>query len=168
MSSQNVAVEIYALQPCGGRSTSLVMVQEMKQQHEKVYNKFNGIRQNATRDTRTLLGKVGGKMVDESRILPLLDIASFEISRVAIRNILDYVYYKEGGRTPPSGMVFGASIFDEAPVQTDTAAPTLRSLPAVRSGTEVVLSDGLSDSEDDVDTNGENVSQHTKLSQLQQ
>ncbi|OWZ21825.1 hypothetical protein PHMEG_0003577 [Phytophthora megakarya] len=135
--------------------TILVIVQEMKQCHDKVYHKFNGIDETAVRDTRLLLGDVGGKLVGESRVLPLLDISSFEISQVTIRSILDYVYYKEGGRTTPPGMVFGASIFDEAPGQTDTETQVVRSLPAVSSVTEVVLSDGLSDSDEEANTNEE-------------
>ncbi|KAG7376923.1 hypothetical protein PHYPSEUDO_012544 [Phytophthora pseudosyringae] len=148
-STQDVAVEIYALQPCVGRSTSLLMAPEMKQQHVKVYNKFNGVDEPATRDSKTLLADVGGKPVDESRTLPLLDITSFDVSQVTIHHILNYVYYKEGGRPQPAGMVFGESIYDEVNSQDKGPSVASQRPLTTSTGTEVVLSDGLSDSEDD-------------------
>ncbi|KAE9335502.1 hypothetical protein PF008_g13462 [Phytophthora fragariae] len=98
-STQDVAVEIYALQHCGGLSTSLVMASEMKKQHETIYNKFNGMDCPATRDSKLLLAHLARKPVDEARLIPLLDITSFEVTQVAVRHILDYVFFKEGGRT---------------------------------------------------------------------
>ncbi|OWZ00791.1 hypothetical protein PHMEG_00027944 [Phytophthora megakarya] len=93
----------YYLRPgCRGRKASLVMLQGMD---------------------------VDEKHVDESRILPLLDMSSFEISQVAVWNILEFVFYKEGDRHSPLDMVFGATIFDEAPSHIEADAPARCSLP---------------------------------------
>ncbi|KAE9078775.1 hypothetical protein PF002_g24646 [Phytophthora fragariae] len=140
--TQDIAVEVYALQPCYGRSTSLVMFEEVKQMHEHVYKLFNGVDGAAVRDIKVLLSDMGGRLIDESDILPLLDITSFEVVEVSIEHILDYVYYKEGERFHPSGKKFGDTIFDIAGDQAGTDAGS------GSRGTEVVLSDGLSDSGD--------------------
>ncbi|KAE9240128.1 hypothetical protein PF004_g7638 [Phytophthora fragariae] len=143
-STQDVAVEVYALRPCLGQSTSHLMAAEVKAKHEKkLYNRFIGINITATRDSKVLLNAVGAKAVDESKIIPLLDITSFEVTEVTIRHILDFVYYKEGGRTPPTGMSFGDTIFDQmVPEAVIEARPTVQE-------SELALSDGLSDSEDE-------------------
>ncbi|KAG7375679.1 hypothetical protein PHYPSEUDO_015621 [Phytophthora pseudosyringae] len=126
-STQDVAVEIYALQPCGGQITSQIMVSEMEHQHVRVYNKFNGVDCTPTRDSKTLLAGAGGGSPP----------------------YLDYVFYREGGRPHPTGVVFGESIFDD--VESHGRDTTTSSVyqPATASGTEIVRSDGLSDSEDD-------------------
>ncbi|KAE9160192.1 hypothetical protein PF002_g32674, partial [Phytophthora fragariae] len=141
--TQDIAVEVYALQPCYGRSTSLVMFEEVKQMHEHVYKLFNGVDGTAVRDTKVLLSDMGGRQIDESDILPLLDITSFEVVEVSIEHILDYVYYKEGEHFHPSDKKFGDTIFDIAGDHAGTDAGS------GSRGTEVVLSDGLSDSGDD-------------------
>ncbi|EGZ11848.1 hypothetical protein PHYSODRAFT_516942 [Phytophthora sojae] len=138
--TQDVAVEIYALQPCAGQSTSFVMAREMRQIHDKVYNKFNGIDQPAIRDATQLLEGVRSDELDEAQILPLLDIGNFAIAEVSVQHILDYVYYKDGGRPHPSEAIFGDTIFDK---------PIAQQEPRTLAATEVVLSDGLSDSDDD-------------------
>ncbi|KAE9271059.1 hypothetical protein PF001_g28542, partial [Phytophthora fragariae] len=119
------------------------------QQHAKVYNKFNGIDGAALRDSTALLADAGGKLCDETRRLPLLDITSFEVSQVIVHHILDYVFYKEGGRSHPAGVSFGNTIFDEVEPETSTAVAAAARPVVTPSGTEVVLSDGLSDSEED-------------------
>ncbi|EGZ12429.1 hypothetical protein PHYSODRAFT_517745, partial [Phytophthora sojae] len=128
--TQDVAVEIYAF----------VMAGEMRQIHDKVYNKFNGIDQPAIRDATQLLEGVRSDELDEARILPLLDIGNFAIAEVSVQHILDYVYYKDGGRPHPSEAIFGDTIFDK---------PIAQQEPRTLAATEVVLSDGLSDSDDD-------------------
>ncbi|EGZ26932.1 hypothetical protein PHYSODRAFT_444814, partial [Phytophthora sojae] len=140
----DVAVEIYALRPCMGKSVSLIMPQELRQKHEQVYNKFNGVGQVAVRESTPILEEVGAKHLDETQLLPLLDITSFEVSMLPIHHILDYVYYKDGGRTPPDGVLFGESIFDQ--VQAVPARPQANSEGA---GTGAELSDGLSESQED-------------------
>ncbi|EGZ20342.1 hypothetical protein PHYSODRAFT_496661 [Phytophthora sojae] len=105
----DVVVEIYALRPCMGKSVSLSMPQELRQKHEQVYNKFNGVGQVAVRESTPILEEVGAKRLDETQLLPLLDITSFEVSMLPIHHILDYVYYKDGGRSPPDGVLFGFS-----------------------------------------------------------
>ncbi|OWZ08529.1 hypothetical protein PHMEG_00018909, partial [Phytophthora megakarya] len=144
-STQDVAVEIYALQPCGRRSTNLVMAVEAKQKHSTVYNRFNGINQTAVRDSKVLLAEVGGEEIGESKTVPLLDIASFNVSEMPVRHILDYVFYKEGNRTHPTGVRFGETIFDTG------ADARENDQPDIAREAEVMLSDGLSDSEDDDD-----------------
>jgi hypothetical protein len=152
-SIQDVVVEIYDLRPCGGQSTSLLMASEMKQLHAKVYNKFNGV----GGTTLALLADVGGKLCDETWRLPLLDITSFEMSQVTVYHILDYVFYKECGRSHPAGMTFGDTIFDEAESSACTVVATASRPVAAPSGTEVVLSDGLSDSDDDDQSQGNKI-----------
>ncbi|OWZ10333.1 hypothetical protein PHMEG_00016830 [Phytophthora megakarya] len=142
-STQDVAVEIYALQPCGGQSTSLVMASEMKLKHLQVYNMFNGIDQPAIRDSKILLGKLGVKEIDEAKMILLLDISSFEMTEISVQHVLDYVFYKEGDRVHPTNVSFGETIFDKG------TSSTQEELPTASRGSEVVLSDGLSDSEDD-------------------
>ncbi|KAE9340829.1 hypothetical protein PF008_g10936 [Phytophthora fragariae] len=119
------------------------MFEEVKQMHEHVYKLFNGVDGTAVRDAKVLLSDMGGRLIDESDILPLLDITSFEVVEASIEHILDYVYYKEGGRSHPSGKKFGDTIFAVADDQTGPDAGS------GSRGTEVVLSDGLSDSGDD-------------------
>ncbi|KAE9266410.1 hypothetical protein PF001_g30490 [Phytophthora fragariae] len=119
------------------------MFEEVKQMHEHVYKLFNGVDGTAVRDTKVLLSDMGGRQIDESDILPLLDITSFEVVEVSIEHILDYVYYKEGEHFHPSDKKFGDTIFDIAGDHAGTDAGS------GSRGTEVVLSDGLSDSGDD-------------------
>ncbi|OWZ20823.1 hypothetical protein PHMEG_0004712 [Phytophthora megakarya] len=141
-STQDVAVEVYSLQPCSGNSPSLVTAMKMKDSH--VYNAFNGIGRTATRDAKALLNAVGGKAIDESKAVPRPDISTLEVSEIPVRHILDYVFYKEGGRVQPAGVSFGDKIFD-------IGAVGVQDDPLLNSGdTGVVLSDGLSDSEDDL------------------
>ncbi|KAH7482001.1 hypothetical protein KRP22_011271 [Phytophthora ramorum] len=125
------------------------MTSEMKKQHETIYNKFNGIDCPATRDSKRLLADVARKPIDEARLLPLLDITSFEVSQVAVRHILDYVFFEEGERTHPAGAEFGDTIFDEVESQRILPTTTATSQSENPSGTEIVLSDGLSDSDED-------------------
>jgi CRISPR/Cas system CSM-associated protein Csm2 small subunit len=146
-----VAVEIYALQPRGDQSTSLLMASEMKQLHAKVYNELNGIDGAALRDSTVLLDDVGGKPCDETRRLPLLDTTSFKMYQVTVRHILDYVFYKEGGRSHTAGMTFVDTIFDDAESKAINMAATASRPVEASSGIEVVLSDALSDSDDDDD-----------------
>ncbi|ETI30111.1 hypothetical protein F443_22768 [Phytophthora nicotianae P1569] len=116
---QDVAVEIYALQPCGGRGVSQVMPLELKQKHEQVYNKFNGVGQSAVRDLNNLLGEAGSNSIKESKSVPLFDITSFKVYQVTVRYILDCVCYKEGNRPAPPAVALGLSIFDEPSSATD-------------------------------------------------
>ncbi|KAF1772562.1 hypothetical protein GQ600_24382 [Phytophthora cactorum] len=89
--------------------------------------------------------RTGGKPVDEYKSLPLLDISSFEVSKVAISYILDFVYYQDGQRTLPPGVKLGATIFE---IQTQ------HNIPEQNLGDDVVLIDGLSDSDDDNEPQG--------------
>ncbi|EGZ17939.1 hypothetical protein PHYSODRAFT_455997, partial [Phytophthora sojae] len=66
-----------------------------EQIHDKVYNKFNGIDLPAVRDATQLLDGIRSDELDETKILPLLDIGDFAIAEVSIQHILDYVYYKD-------------------------------------------------------------------------
>ncbi|KAL4165555.1 hypothetical protein KRP22_014265 [Phytophthora ramorum] len=136
---------MYALQPCGRLSTSLIMTSEMKKQHETIYNKFNGIDCPATRASKLLLADVARKPIDEARLLPLLDRTSFDVSQVAVRHVLDYVFFKEGERTHPAGAEFGNTIFDEVKSQRILTTTTASSQSENPSG----ISDGLSDSDED-------------------
>ncbi|KAF1792141.1 hypothetical protein GQ600_118 [Phytophthora cactorum] len=53
---------------------------------------FNGVGQSAVRDSAVLLAAIGGRRLDESKTVPLLDISSFEVTQVTIRHILNYVF----------------------------------------------------------------------------
>ncbi|ETO59304.1 hypothetical protein F444_22327 [Phytophthora nicotianae P1976] len=71
------------------------MAAEMKKTREILYKQFNGIDLNAIRDSTVLLTEVKETAIDESKIIPLLDITSFEVSGVTVRHVFDYVFYKE-------------------------------------------------------------------------
>ncbi|KAF1787198.1 hypothetical protein GQ600_26592 [Phytophthora cactorum] len=58
--------------------------------------------------------------------------------------------YKDGGRFPPLGMVFGDSIFDPVPVGSEGHDTGRHGVTSPMTRTEVVQNDGLSDSDDDV------------------
>ncbi|KAG2760200.1 hypothetical protein PC129_g20774 [Phytophthora cactorum] len=146
----DVAVEIYSLRPCSYRGVGLVMPLELKQMHDTVYKMFNGVVQSAVRVSAVLLAAVGDRRLDESKTVPLLDISSFEVTQVTIRHILKYVFYKDGGRFPPLGMVFGDSIFDPVPVGSEGHDTGRHGVTSPMTRTEVVQNDGLSDSDDDV------------------
>ncbi|KAJ8556596.1 hypothetical protein ON010_g9370 [Phytophthora cinnamomi] len=122
----DVAVEVYALRPCGGKSVSLIMLQEPRQSNKN---------------------EIGEEGLHEMQLLPLLDITNFEVGKLPIRHILDFVYYKDGGYSPPAGVTFGDLIFDL--VQPVTSRSEDESSDV---GVEVLLSDGLSDSDDDTTT----------------
>ncbi|KAG1687760.1 hypothetical protein DVH05_004629 [Phytophthora capsici] len=106
---QDLSVEIYALRPCALCGTSAIMPRELKQIHEKVYKKFNGTDQAAVRNVHDLV-------VDSH-----------------------HVFYKDGNRTPPPGLVLQDSIFTEATPSADEVNTTA----------QLEVSDGLSDSDDD-------------------
>ncbi|KAG6947253.1 hypothetical protein JG687_00016222 [Phytophthora cactorum] len=72
------------------------------------------------------------------------------VTQVTIRHILKYVFYKDGGRFPPLGMVFGDSIFDPVPVGSEGHDTGRHGVTSPMTRTEVVQNDGLSDSDDDV------------------
>ncbi|EEY70524.1 uncharacterized protein PITG_05949 [Phytophthora infestans T30-4] len=153
-SIQDVAVEIYVLRPCGGRGVGLIMPLELKQRHEKIYNKFNGVGQPAVRDSTALLAEVGSTPIDESKLVPLLDVTSFKVYQVTIQHILDYVYYKDGKRTAPPEIKLGDSIFN-LPSEDDNSQDRSRSnRRELNPQSEPVFSDGLSDSEDDSEPQG--------------
>lgn len=153
-SIQDVAVEIYVLRPCGGRGVGLIMPLELKQRHEKIYNKFNGVGQPAVRDSTALLAEVGSTSIDESKLVPLLDVTSFKVYQVTIQHILDYVYYKDGKRTAPPEIKLGDSIFS-LPSEDDNSQDRSRSnRRELNPQSEPVFSDGLSDSEDDSEPQG--------------
>ncbi|KAI9985749.1 hypothetical protein PInf_024514 [Phytophthora infestans] len=148
-SIQDVAVEIYVLRPCGGRGVGLIMPLELKQRHEKIYNKFSGVGQLAVRDSTALLAEVGSTPIDESKLVPLLDVTSFKVYQVTIQHILDYVYYKDGKRTAPPEIKLGDSIFN-LPSEDDNSQDRSRSnRRELNPQSEPVFSDGLSDAEDD-------------------
>lgn len=94
----DVAVEIYALRPCAGHGVRHVMAQELNQIHNKVYNMFSRVDQPAIHDSQQLLSTIEGTSLDESKMVPLLDITSFQVFQVTIRHVLDYVYYKDPTR----------------------------------------------------------------------
>ncbi|KAG6951371.1 hypothetical protein JG688_00013763, partial [Phytophthora aleatoria] len=71
------------------------------------------------------------------------------VTQVTIRHILNYVFYKDGGRFPPLGMVFGDSIFDPVPVGSEGHDTGRHGVTSPMTRTEVVQNDGLSDSDDD-------------------
>lgn len=61
-----------------------------------------------------------------------------------VRHILDFVYYKEGGGAAAfGGATFGDTLFDNA------EGGSGQGVSPVSNGAEQMLSDGLSDSEDD-------------------
>ncbi|OWY98719.1 hypothetical protein PHMEG_00030448 [Phytophthora megakarya] len=139
--TQDVAVEVYALQPC----TSLVMAQEMMQQHQWVYNVFNGVDQTAIHDTRKIPSNIGANFATRLR--------RFDITRLSIRHILDYVFYKEGGRPSPAVVVFG----DVAERSSGDTTSTPRRRHFGFSTAKSILRDGLSDSEDGENSSDEDV-----------
>ncbi|KAJ8577200.1 hypothetical protein ON010_g2009 [Phytophthora cinnamomi] len=151
-SVHDVAAEIYALQPCAGKSTSLVMASEVRQKHLQVYNAFNGINQAATRDSKELLAAVGSSAIDESKSESLLAFSSFEVSEIPIQLVLDYVFYKQGDREHPAGASFSYT------------TETQNDPPRTSRDAAIALSDGLSDSEDEV-ANPPAGSRRTKSSQ---
>ncbi|OWZ13123.1 LOW QUALITY PROTEIN: hypothetical protein PHMEG_00013609 [Phytophthora megakarya] len=140
------SMEIYALHPCRGKNVSLIMPQELRQKHEDVYTMFNGVDRPAVRDPTVLLGLTGKGRFDETQLIPLLDITSFEVSHVTTRHVLDYVFYKEGGRPTPPGLTLGESIFDESADLLPLISPNERL--ATDSSTDLVLSDGLKDDDE--------------------
>ncbi|ETN07628.1 hypothetical protein PPTG_12971 [Phytophthora nicotianae INRA-310] len=140
---QDVSVEIYALRPCASCGTSAVMPRELKQIHEKVYKKFNGADQIALRNVDELVVDARVKPVNEAVILPIFDITNSELCHVSVNYILDHVFYKDGNRPPPEGLVLNDSIFTAVDSVTDVVnTPTQLEL-------NESLNDGLSDSEDD-------------------
>lgn len=74
---------------------------------------------------------------------------------VAIKYVLDYMYYKAGWRRLPRNIVLGASIFDE-PAHESTAGTHLRSAARADSVVPQILQDQLSDSVIDDDGGAEN------------
>ncbi|KAI9980576.1 hypothetical protein PInf_009878 [Phytophthora infestans] len=153
-SIQDVAVEIYVLRPCGGRGVGLIMPLELKQRHEKIYNKFNGVGQPAVRDSTALLAEVGSASIDESKLAPLLDVTSFKVYQVTIQHILDYVYYKDGKRTAPPEIKLGDSIFSLISEDDNSQDRSRSNRRELNPQSEPVFSDGLSDSEDDSEPQG--------------
>ncbi|KUF85557.1 Ubiquitin carboxyl-terminal hydrolase isozyme L5 [Phytophthora nicotianae] len=140
---QDVSVEIYALRPCAACGTSAVMPRERKQIHEKVYKKFNGADQIAVRNVDELVVDARVKPVNEAAILPIFDITNSKLCHVSVKHILDHVFYKDGNRPPPAGLVLNDSIFTAVDSVTDVVnTPTQLEL-------NESLNDGLSDSEDD-------------------
>ncbi|KAG1684973.1 hypothetical protein DVH05_000542 [Phytophthora capsici] len=136
-SFQDIPVEIYALRPCAQRGASAIMPGELKRIHQEMYQKFNGIDQAAVRDVNELTTDARTSGVDEATVLPIFDVSSSELSHVTVKQILDHVYYKDGKRTPPPGLVLHESIFT-----TDEETRTAE-------GAVQQLDDGLSDSDDD-------------------
>ncbi|GMF49115.1 unnamed protein product [Phytophthora fragariaefolia] len=134
----DLAVEAYALRPCSLRVTSEIMSGDVKKIHQKIYDKFNGIGQSPVRDVRDLVLGPHSAVADETAIVPIFDVASSELYQVSGKPILDQVFYKEGGRNPPPGVTLRDSIFTHTN-ESSSAIPA----------TEMVLRDGLSDSEDD-------------------
>ncbi|KAJ8524546.1 hypothetical protein ON010_g16572 [Phytophthora cinnamomi] len=134
----DLAVEIYALSPCSLRGTSELMSGEVKLIHQKIYDKFNGIGQSPVREVCDLVLGPRITVADETVVVPIFDVASSELYQVSVKHILDQVFYNDGGRNPPPGVTLRDSIFTNTN-ESSSAEPT----------TEIVLSDGLSDSEDD-------------------
>ncbi|KAG1694392.1 hypothetical protein DVH05_021472 [Phytophthora capsici] len=138
---QDLSAEIYALRPCALCGTSAIMPRELKQIHEKVYKKFNGTDQAAVRSVHDLVVDSRMKPIDESAVLPIFDVTNSEICYVSVKHILDHIFYKDGNRTPPPGLVLQDSIFTEETPSADDVNTTA----------QLEVSDGLSDSDDDGD-----------------
>ena len=108
---QDLEVETYAMRPCHGVTTAELMVQEMKARHKIVHDLFGGQGKGATRNSSTILRKVGMPPIDEAKVVPLFDISSSQVLFVATKYVLDFTYYKDRkGRTPKS-VVLGDNIF---------------------------------------------------------
>lgn len=82
--------------------------------------------------------------------MPFYDVGSGKVYQVSVQYILDFVFYQDGERTPPTDIDLGDSIFDEPkqqPWRTETARSTSKGRSRLQSVD--IMADQLSDSEDD-------------------
>ncbi|KAE8901295.1 hypothetical protein PF005_g2959 [Phytophthora fragariae] len=149
---QHLASMPYALRPCIGRLVCDLMTAEMEHLHDSAHNHFRGVRTRATRRSKTILDKLHAPLIDETKAVPLFDSSTGSIREVTTKYLLDFMYYKEGGRRTPRNLVLGDSVFDEPMSRVNvTANPETESSAVGTPLVPLVDHDLLSDSDDDDD-----------------
>ncbi|KAE9084423.1 hypothetical protein PF007_g21523 [Phytophthora fragariae] len=124
----------------------------MEHLHDSAHNHFRGVRTRATRRSKTILDKLHAPLIDETKAVPLFDSSTGSIWEVTTKYLLDFMYYKQGGRRTPRNLVLGDSVFDEPMSRVNvTANPETESSAVGTLLVPLVDHDLLSDSDDDDD-----------------
>ncbi|EGZ18921.1 hypothetical protein PHYSODRAFT_301381 [Phytophthora sojae] len=146
----------YTLRPCNNRPIIDLMPAEMRAIHAAALNHFKGVGCRATRRSKSILEKLQAPLMDEDSTIVLYDASKGRICRVSTKYVLDYAYYKEGGRRIPRGVALGDSIF-ETPTLGTPGVPSLGARIPTRGATGAVepamtsMAAALRDSDEDDD-----------------
>ena len=133
----------YALRPCQGEITVAVMPQEMRARHDDAWAAFMGRNGTAgNRKTATLLRRWGRPVLDESQVIPLMDLSSGKVLQVPTKYVLDFVYYKSRDKRAPKNVVLGETIFGGAATLSPTPGATSGMVADQRDAGELGDSDG--------------------------
>ncbi|KAG3246880.1 hypothetical protein PI124_g8405 [Phytophthora idaei] len=143
---QDLAVETYAMRLCEGLSVLWLMPAEMRALNEEAYALFPARGRAANRDVSAICRELEVDPVPEASRLPLLEIVAMEVTYVSVGYVLDFVFYKDGGRRLPPGLTLGDTIFDDP--TTTAAEARLPEVPPGRARTKRPRILELDDSDD--------------------
>ncbi|KAE8910607.1 hypothetical protein PF005_g5861 [Phytophthora fragariae] len=77
------------------------------------------------RSSAAILWKISMNVVDESHVVPLYDVDVTRVVNVTIEHIVNFVFYREGIRRIPQGVVVAAALIVPADeVTADDQSPT--------------------------------------------
>ncbi|KAJ8563900.1 hypothetical protein ON010_g7447 [Phytophthora cinnamomi] len=147
---------VYAMRRCASIPALTLLGAEMRRRHEAIPDHFNGTGCRASRNSASILRKVGSIQVDESSMVKVFDFSRCYVQSTSIKYVLDFSYYHGNNRRRLRSVSLGATILDDpsrtiAPVTQTPASgttPASRATPAVSTA---ILPGQLSDSDDSDD-----------------
>ncbi|KAE9075621.1 hypothetical protein PF002_g26158 [Phytophthora fragariae] len=103
----------------------------MRSRHGAVLDHFNGTGCRASRNSTSILRKVGAAPVDETTMIPVFDFSRCCVQSTSLKYVLDFSYYHGNSRRRPQSVILGATILDEPQRATATATQVQETLGVV-------------------------------------
>ncbi|KAE8902439.1 hypothetical protein PF005_g23199 [Phytophthora fragariae] len=128
---QVLPLPVYALRPCAGVPVLTLMGAEMRSRHGAVLDHFNGTGCRASRNSASILRKVGVAPVDETTMIPVFDFSRCCVQSTSLKYVLDFSYYHGNSRRRPQSVILGATILDEPQRTSTTVTQVQETLGAV-------------------------------------
>ncbi|KAE8966835.1 hypothetical protein PR002_g28247 [Phytophthora rubi] len=128
---QVLPLPVYTLRRCAGVPVLTLMGAEMRSRHGAVLDHFNGTGCRASRNSTSILRKVGAAPVGETTMIPVFDFSRCCVQSTSLKYVLDFSYYHGNSRRRPQSVILGATILDEPQRATATATQVQETLGAV-------------------------------------